>query len=265
MRIWFPLFSRFLGGIILVFTTGFALAAAPAESSPLKVFVLAGQSNMEGHALSAELPPSLRQPQSNVLIFQKGAWIMLEPGKTFGPEITFGLAMAKHFGQPIGIIKFAVGGTNLAVQWSPDDSHSLYAKLLLMVKEAQTSRPITLMGMLWMQGERDSRDQAMANAYQKNLIHLIESARRDFGDPAMPFICGRVNPSYPYVDIVRKAMETINLPAYLMVDCDGLAKGSDNLHYNATGQQELGARFAAGTIDLLGENTIPKNALQSSR
>jgi hypothetical protein len=144
--------------ILIIGMSSWALA----QESPLKVFVLAGQSNMHGAGASDELPANLRQPSKDVLVYQKGAWVPLEPGKTFGPEVTFGRAMAKRFGQPIGIIKLAKVGTNLAVQWSPDDPKSLYAKLARTVRETQKNRPVVIAGMLWMQGAADAKQEPMA-------------------------------------------------------------------------------------------------------
>lgn len=229
-------------------------STAQAEEFPLKIFVLAGQSNMQGCGASMDLPPGLRQPQKDVLLFRGTIWTPLEPGKSFGPEITFGQAMAQHFGEPIGLVKVAVDGTNLASHWSPENPRSLYVKLVGMVKDARQSRPVVVMGMLWMQGAADARFEPMAQAYQKNLVHLIETARKDFGDANLPFVCGRINQpsqSYPYVDIVRKAQESISLPNYRTFNCDDLTRNGDVLHFDAIAQQELGRRFATAMIELL--------------
>ncbi len=251
---------------ILIIIAGFT---AIAEEKPLKVFVLAGQSNMFGAGANIEdLPEELQKPQKDVLVFQKDAWIPLDPGKAtdtgkhFGPEVTFGQIMTKELGEPIGIIKLSVGGTNLAVEWNPDNQKllSLYSKLVKIVKEAQKSRPIVICGMLWMQGERDSKFEDMAKDYQKNLPHLIESARKDFGVKDMPFACGRVNSNKDFVDLVRKAQESCDLPGYKMVDCDDLAKISDHLHYSSKGQMELGKKFAAAMLELMKADKSQKKA-----
>lgn len=231
---------------------------AYAEEKPLKVFILAGQSNMAGSGSDiSALPEEFRKPQRNILFFDGNSWLPLEAGRTsayeknFGPEVSFGQAMSKELGEPIGIVKLAVPGTNLAVEWSPENEKSLYVKLFSTVKAAQKSRPIVISGMLWMQGERDSKFEDMSNAYQKNLVHLIEKARKDFEFAEMPFVCGRVNPKYPFAGQVRKAQESIDLPGYKMVNCDDLPKNSDNLHYSSKGQLELGRRFASAMLELI--------------
>ena len=256
--------------LLLGLVGAWAGGTAWAQEAPLRVFVLAGQSNMYGNgAVRTDLPADLLAPQKDVLVFQDGTWVPLEPGKaplqagqTFGPEVTFGRAMAQHFGGPIGIIKLSPGGTNLAVQWSPEAAKSLYGKLLRSVQDARKSRPIVIAGMLWMQGEADAVHEEMAGAYQKNLTHLIEAARRDFGSPGLPFACGSVNPPptprYAYADLVRKAQAGIDLPGYRMFDCDDLPKGNDHLHYNSRGQRELGERFARALVELLPPGQAPK-------
>ena len=69
---------------------------------PLKIILMAGQSNMSSSALSSELEtlaPELLVPQTDVPIWYKGSWRDLQPGlgdttANFGPELTFGRSMA---------------------------------------------------------------------------------------------------------------------------------------------------------------------------
>lgn len=250
--------------VLAVAFAGQMRAEGAAEAArPLKVSVLAGQSNMVGAGADiARLPEEYKGAVAGVLFFDGKGWIPLEPGKTlvaqtsalqkqFGPEIGFGRAMSKAMGEPIGIIKLSAGGTNLAKQWSPAEKDSLYAKLLNLVKEAKGSRPIQIVGMAWMQGERDSRDEEMAKAYAANFGNFIRTARKDFQSPEMAFVAGRINPKYPYVDLVRKAQMECAEAHYAWVDCDGLSKGADHLHYDTAGQLKLGEEFAAAMLKLM--------------
>ena len=170
-----------------------------AKEKPLKVFVLAGQSNMVGiRAKVSELPDDLKGEQKTAFFFDGRRWISVAPGKTekrgFGPEISFALRMSKKLDEPVGIIKHSVGASSLSVKWSPSNPKSLYARLLRKVKAAQKSRKIEIVGMLWMQGGRDAKYQKMARAYAANLAKFIEAVRKDFKSPDMFFIAGRVNP-----------------------------------------------------------------------
>jgi putative heme-binding domain-containing protein len=120
---------------------------------PLKVFILAGQSNMQGHASRSTLDSMADDPTTapllkemlgpdggprvceNVWISSVGcagdAWsdvieqkgrltIGFGPGKEkFGPEYTFGITMEKQLGEPILLIKTAWGGRSLHTDFRP--------------------------------------------------------------------------------------------------------------------------------------------------
>jgi hypothetical protein len=125
------------------------------EAKPLKVFILAGQSNMEGHAESYTFPAIAKDPKTADLYKQmvdaegkpvvcKDVWISYAYGDfggnpigrkagnltagwgsqhhnicKIGPEYTFGITMQKHLGEPILIIKNAWGGKSLMVDFRP--------------------------------------------------------------------------------------------------------------------------------------------------
>ena len=141
----------------LLITTLFA--AANAEAKPLKVFILAGQSNMEGHAaistfdyigkdpLTAPLLKEMRNPDGTPRVCDK-VWMSYltgpydgsangeglgkltagfgergnQPTKLsgkIGPEFTFGIFMEKELKEPIIIIKTAWGGRSLNTEFRP--------------------------------------------------------------------------------------------------------------------------------------------------
>jgi hypothetical protein len=126
------------------------LGLASAQAGKLKVFILAGQSNMEGHAKietfdyvgddpkSAPLLMEMRDKKGNPRVCDN-AWISYltgrgddngegfgkltagygsrpnpkESGGKIGPEFTFGITMDKAFPEPVLIIKTAWGGKSL--------------------------------------------------------------------------------------------------------------------------------------------------------
>ena len=237
--------------IIILLIVSFA-GMADSDERVLKVFVFAGQSNMVGKRCKTQkLPKELQGEQKNVLFFDGEKWVPFAAGKTekkgFGPEISFMYRISQNIKEPIGAIKVSIGGTNLAKQWSPADKKSLYAKLAKQVKDGGKLRPIQVVGMLWMQGGRDAKFKEMAEAYAKNLDNLIKSARKDFKNPKMIFIAGRGNPpkkKCPYIELVSKAKTDCKLPGYAWVDCSGLDKFKDNVHYSEKGMVELGYRLA---------------------
>ena len=134
-----------------------AAPAAPAAQSggtkPLKVFILAGQSNMQGHAALSTFDAMADDPRTAPLLAEmRGAdgrprvcertWISSvgcrgdaytdlaeahgqltagfgAPEDKIGPEFTFGLAMEKRLEGPVLIIKTAWGGRSLHTDFRP--------------------------------------------------------------------------------------------------------------------------------------------------
>ena len=111
-----------------------------AADKPVKVFILAGQSNMEGKAPNALLDHQATDPKTRDLfahLRKDDKWIVRDdvfikfldrkgpltigygsPGRT-GVELEFGTVMGNHFEEPVILIKAAWGG------------HSLYKNLPL--------------------------------------------------------------------------------------------------------------------------------------
>jgi len=108
--------------------------AGQAGKSPVKVFILAGQSNMEGKAPNTLLDYQAEDPKTQDLfkhLRKDGKWIVRDdvfikyldrkgpltigygsPGRT-GAELEFGWVMGDHFDEPVLLIKAAWGGHSL--------------------------------------------------------------------------------------------------------------------------------------------------------
>lgn len=206
--------------IITLYASLFYLSAnvVCADEKPLKVFILAGQSNMVGWGDSLKLPDSLRKGNDRVLMFENGGWQRLKPFReamknqekfgmtefSFGPEIAFGHEMAKAWpDETIGIVKVAVGGTSI-LTWKPDWSQeeanrvgqgrvgSLYKRLIEKVEQARKARDIEIVGFVWVQGGGDMKNVSVAKEYLDNLKSLVAAVRTDTGVPDLPFLCGSI-------------------------------------------------------------------------
>ncbi|MCI0657581.1 MAG: sialate O-acetylesterase [Acidobacteria bacterium] len=221
-------------------------------AKPLKVFLFAGTSNLVSGSVD-QLPKDLKMPQKEILVFHDGGWVSLEPGtsparrnpNSFGPEVTFGPAMARHFGEPVGIIMTTLAAVS---------DRAGYAETVKKATAARQSRPIVIMGFLLQAGERDARTQELAEAFQKNMTGLIDSARRDFGNPDLAVAINRAIPNpdmAKFLEKVREAESGLRVPGFRVVDCDDVERGGDKIHYTTKGQLEFGRRFAAAMIDLL--------------
>jgi hypothetical protein len=232
-----------------------ALSPLSARAEPeLPVFIFAGQSNMVGLARAAELPAAAQEDA--LYYYPDGGWRAFAPadaaGAGLGPEVSAGRALAGVIG-PVGMVKYAVGGTNLALQWNPAVPGSLYQNMVrhtagaLAALRAQTGMRGRVAGFFWMQGESDATDPNMAVLYAAQLTNLIERVRADFGDPRLPFVFGKISPSplWRYGAHVRAAQESVaaSVPNTALFSADDLPL-LDGAHYTTQGVVTLGERFA---------------------
>lgn len=171
-------------------------ASATAES--VKVFLLAGQSNMNGTALAENLEPSWNVPQDDVWIWLdhnidgEGQWTTLEPGHGWlthaprpgrpegldprrgslivGPELSIGRTLADAYpDHRIALVKHADGGTDLAYDWNPENvgppesNDHMWSGLLKKTSDAfqaleAEGHTYEVEGFFWAQGGGDARN-----------------------------------------------------------------------------------------------------------
>ncbi len=233
--------------IFLIMLTSVS-ASGGAKDRPLKVFVLAGTSNMLGATAKVEkLPDDLRQPLKEVLVYKNGEWTPLEAGKNLvGNEATFGRAMAKHLGEPVGIVWISVASAS---------SKSPGLGINNIVKQSRDKgRPIVIAGILLDVSYRDGINEDTAKAYGENLVRWVEATRKDIGNAHLPIVMNRAIPpgkGTPYLELVRKAQDAAKLPSFRVFNCDDVPRGADKVHFQTEGRLEMGKRFAAGMIELI--------------
>jgi len=138
--------KSFLFTLVALLGVSFSLSA-----KPLKVYLLVGQSNMQGHAAERTLAHLGMDPKTKPLLeaiqnadgtakVHDRIWISsidtsvesgVKEGKLtvgygaggrepkIGPELTFGITMQKHVGEPILLIKTSWGGKSLNTDFRP--------------------------------------------------------------------------------------------------------------------------------------------------
>jgi hypothetical protein len=120
-----------------------ATAAEPSQSKPIKVFILAGQSNMEGKGKLTLAESQARDPRFKDFyehLRKDGHWIVRDDvwikfldrhGKLtvgygspncIGPELEFGNVVGDYFDEPVLLIKTAWGGKSLGEDFLPPSS-----------------------------------------------------------------------------------------------------------------------------------------------
>jgi hypothetical protein len=134
-------------------------ALASADAKPVKVFILAGQSNMEGKAQNKLLNHQAADPKTAPLfkhLRADGQWIVRDDvfvkfldrkgGLTIGygsrdrtgVELEFGTMMGNHYDEPVLLIKTAWGGHSLQKPFRPPSAGlPTEAALQAELKQAQ--------------------------------------------------------------------------------------------------------------------------------
>ena len=253
----------------------------PERGKRVKVFLLAGQSNMEGRADGTKLTfqdrERLRKAQDRVqLAFNYEPICPLDAVRAseeiaeiynrdliFGPELFFGITMSEAWPQEkILLVKLTAGATSLHGSWNPDwredkaaamgeeSAPKLYSALTTYLKQVLSgygNDEYEICAMLWVQGETDACNEAAATAYGDNLQNLVESIRHHVGRETLPFLVFQVGHGEVVEGMKRTAREVPNvtlIPQSLDPISLDFYQKMENGHYNYEGMKKLGHRFA---------------------
>jgi alpha-galactosidase len=198
------------------------------ERPPVKVFIMAGQSNMVGPGDNRYLKKKhqeLLRPRDDVWC----AYLGMPPGplrpgygfrsESFGPELLFGHVVGDAIEAPILILKYAYGGKTLHRDFRPPSAVKraggkvghLYTGMMLqmakwvshldVIHPAVKESGFELSGFVWFQGENDSCGRTKEdrigfwNFYQNNLTDLVHDVRDELGVPDLPILIAQINDS----------------------------------------------------------------------
>ena len=238
MQVYKKLASMTVVSVTLIFGIGFSQVYAQDadEKKPIKVFLLGGQSNMQGHGNMKLLSEEFAAPFEDILFyfnfvpdeygdptragypsdFDEGQLIALQPGSSgfraidfdFGPEISFGHALKEAFpNDDFALIKYAVGGTSLQVHWDVIDGW-IYHNFQKTVEGGLNALDaegyeVDIVGMLWTQGARDVVT-GNATLYEDNLKEFIADIRSRYG-ASLPFFFSQI--SVGQTDLVERTSQ----------------------------------------------------------
>ena len=236
------------------------------------VWILAGQSNMEGVGFLHEA----QQPSRGVRCFyMTDKWqvakdplhtlwcavdevhtgpagpVAGDPNRKWGvgPGVAFGVHMEKFSGIPQGLIACAHGGTSMA-QWSPglkdQGGKSLYGAMLRRFNKNGQK----VAGMVWYQGCSDTSPEA-AQVYTQKMQEFVRAARRDLRNPNLPVVAVQISRVVGWgsdatlwnsiQDQQRRLSNSIrNLLVVPAIDLDLV----DPIHIAGNDQNRLGRRLA---------------------
>jgi hypothetical protein len=239
----------------------------------LRLFLLAGQSNMSGRA---EVPRTWTAPPRTWVFGNDYRWrraaepidspaaqvdrVSLDPKVGYSPASPFCRELrAEGFEEPIGLVPCARGGSALS-EWrrSLEDS-TLYGSLLKRARAASTRG--SLAGLLWYQGEEDaaltpSRPglTLFHEGWGREFARLVADLRRDLGAPALPVVFAslastRTPALHPFWRSVQEEQQQVRLPFSACVRMADLPL-QDTVHLSTAGVEEAGKRFARAWLAL---------------
>lgn len=238
------------------------------------VYLLAGQSNMDGRGQSDQLTEEQRRPSEDAIIFYRSVptssdgWQPLGPGfsvppkykdalpsPTFGPELAFARAMGAALpGRKLALIKGSKGGTSLRADWNPgvhgdpESQGPRYRDLIETIRLAtgtlvDRGDTFEIRGLLWHQGESDSKSPT--EIYQQRLETFVARIREDVGVADLPVVVGEVFDNGKR-DRVRAAISAVGHsgPTLGFVSSEGTKTWDEGTHFDASSQLLLGKRYA---------------------
>ena len=251
---------------LLVFVlslVGFNGLCQETRSLPVKVFILGGQSNMDGTGRSEDLPIGYRTHSDRIVTWDNKMekWVPLGTDSfaerrkfKFGPEIAFSHLMADKFPKHrIAIVKTSAGGTKLWKHWLP--GQPMYVRFLKNMGNAlqdlkNNGTKHEICGMLWMQGESDAETLEWANAYEDNLKILFKDVRVQTGKSELPIVMGRISIgllrktpwNFDFTKVVQKAQDKVASEDgnVYIIKTDKLPTRKDNTHFNSEANIWLG-------------------------
>lgn len=224
----------------------------------MKSILLIGQSNMAGRGDFGEVPEIVN---NRCFMLRNGKWIpMSEPinpdrqifgyfHSGVGLSASFADEYAKHFGEKIGLIPCADGGTAIK-EWQPGEL--LYENAISQAKLAQ--RTSEIVGILWHQGENDSINLEDVEQYHDRFVNMITSLIKDLNLPeSISVIIGELGEFvgdydggkckyFKEINTILKGLSK-ELPCSGFVSAKGLTCKNDGIHFNSKSYREFGKRY----------------------
>ncbi|MCH2160734.1 MAG: sialate O-acetylesterase [Phycisphaerales bacterium] len=210
----------------------FSAAEASSKEGVVKVFLLAGQSNMEGKGAVNTLAWLGEDEQHGHLLKtiqnEDGEWregddVWIDylgrrgklgvgygskggpHGPRIGPEYGFGMVVGQQFDEPVLLVKAAWGGKDVANDFRAPGSEGpgeFYTKTVKHLESvlanmdehfpALAGRTPEIAGIVWFQGWNDMVNAEKREAYTENLAQMLRDLRRDIGCPDCPVVIGEL-------------------------------------------------------------------------
>ena len=240
------MYQRMSVCVIFLMFVAVTAVAADKDGPGQHLFILSGQSNMAG----------------------------MNPNESFTPTVT-----AEFGKEHVIVVKTAQGGQAIRKwykKWTdsngkkPSSTGELYDRLMQQVNPAIKGKTIKTVTFVWMQGERDAREEH-GKVYEASLKGLLDQLSGDLQRKDINFVIGRLSDFHlkgkgrPSWKLIREMQVKVAeaSPRGGWVDTDDLNDGlnkkgkeiKNDLHYSVKGYKLLGKRFADKSIELIKKNS----------
>jgi sialate O-acetylesterase len=246
------------------------------------LWILAGQSNMEGVGNLVDVEPPIPQVHSfdmadKWLVAEEPLHTLVnatdpvhwrlnqnkEPERWTGERLDkylnerkrgaglglpFAEEMVRRTGVPVGLIPCAHGGTSMD-QWSPAlkdrEGESLYGSMLRRFHAVGGN----VRGILWYQGESDANPKA-APAFLNKFEDFVKAVRLDFKEPELPFYYVQIGRHADNKNVAEwNAVQAAQLKAESDLENVGMivsidATMDDPIHLSTASLKRVGRRIA---------------------
>lgn len=251
---------------ILVCSVFTLLLTEVSFAKQIDLFIMAGQSNMQGwRSDAANYPADPHNIDQQIPFYFEAInyssteehWQTLRPqaghfkSGHFGPEVSFARALLNTKMSP-AIFKYSSGGTSIKTDWKAPGKNGLYDKMVnnlnLAILELELQgHTVTPRALVWIQGETDANDSQLSTEYYWHLKKLLHHLRTNvLHTPKLPVILS-VDEQHPRVQlnpqVVDAQMKLANEDQTVkFMSMKGLEK-SDVTHLTAKGTIKQGLRL----------------------
>lgn len=213
-------------------------------------------------------------------------WIDPTPNPSFGPEIVMAHSLRAHSGEVIGFIKLAVGGSQVAAlpgvpNWNVKTIGQGNFSYLQILRDAYwlpalaaarewaeaEGWELTLGGVVSMIGTSDARRRADAEAYEDNLLAVIDFLRGELpvaAPSALPWLIVQ-SPRYvdqdgsklAFIRLVRDAQAAAGAARPAVTVRDSVDSRLTGTHFAPEGTAALGQLFFRWAIQQTPQPVLP--------
>lgn len=247
----------------------------PSDAEEVSVYLMLGQSNMDGRGSISEMPESRKGERDGVQInyhnsstVNSDGWKTLTPGfsmppngsalpaPTFGIELGFADRLVElRPAENIALLKVSKGATSLYEDWNPGNrAGDTKGQMFALLETALTSAvsdleargdTVRFRGVMWHQGEADAAANRSSMQYAADLTNFIGVIRDLTSDDDLPFVMGEIPDASRRALILQAQTEVLsNVPETGLVSVAGLTTQPDKIHLDAAGLLLFGSRYA---------------------